>query len=68
MTEETYQDVVDQVKGEGGEKDDVKEVKEETEKCETTVEEENGTTDLELETKPVEKVAMTKNSQRVERN
>ena len=60
MAEETYQEVVDKIKGEEGEKDDVKEVKE---KCETIVEEEkeeNETTDLGLETKPVEKVAMRK--------
>ena len=55
MAEETYQEVVDKIKGEEGEKDDVKEV---AEKCETIVEEEkeeNETIDLGLETKPVEK-------------
>ena len=60
MVEETYQEVVDKIKGEEGEKDDVKE---EAEKCETIVEEEkeeNETADLGLETKPVEKVAMKK--------
>ena len=57
MTEETYQEVVDQIKKDEGPKDDVKEVKEEIEKCETIEEEkeENETTDLGLETKPVEK-------------
>ena len=62
MTEETYQDVVDKIKEEEGGKDDVKEVKEEIEKRETIVEEEKeeNETDLGLETKPVEKVAMKK--------
>ena len=62
MTEETYQEVIDKIKEEDGEKDEKEYVKEDVEKCKTIVEEkeEHETTDFELETKPVEKVAMKK--------
>jgi hypothetical protein len=50
MVEETYQEVVDKIKDDEGEKDDV--IEEEKE--------ENESTYLGLETKPVEKVAMIK--------
>jgi hypothetical protein len=63
MAEETYQEVVDKIKDDEGEKDNVKDVNEETKKCELIAEEENEdseTTDLGLETKQVEKVAMIK--------
>ena len=60
MVEETYQEVVDKIKDDEGEKGNVKDVNEEAKKCETIVEEENESTDLGLETKPVEKVAMIK--------
>ena len=59
MVEETYQEVVDQIKDDEEEKGNVKDVKEEAKTCETIVEE-NESTDLGLETKPVEKVAMIK--------
>ena len=59
MTEETYQDVVDKIKEEKEEKD---ELPSELEKSETVIEEndDNEKTDLGLETTPVEKVAMKK--------
>jgi len=62
MAEETYQDVVDKIKDEEEKKDEILESPPEQKTCETIVEEkeENETTDLELETKPVEKVAMKK--------
>ena len=65
MTEETYQEVMDKIKEEPngyGETDEKEYVKEDVEKCKTIVEEkeEHETTDFELETKPVEKVAMKK--------
>ena len=52
MAEDTYQEVIDKLKVEEGEKDEVKEVPEQIEKCEAIVEEEkegNETTDAELE-------------------
>ena len=61
MAEETYQEVVDKIKDDEGEKDETPPPG--LDKCETIVEEEkeeNETTDLELEVKPVEKVAMKK--------
>ena len=62
MAEESYQEVVDKISENPVEevvKDEVPNPKGDFEKCET-IEEENETTDFELETKPVEKVAMKK--------
>ena len=63
MAEETYQDVVDKIKEDEREKDEIPEQPPGLEKCETIVEEEkeeNETTDFELEVKPIEKVALKK--------
>ena len=62
MTEETYQDVVDKIKEEKEEKDELPQPPPGLEKSETVIEEndENETTELVLETKPVEKVSMKK--------
>ena len=62
MAEETYQEVVDKIKEDEREKDEIPEQPPELEKCETIVEEEKeeNETDFELEVKSVEKVAMKK--------
>ena len=61
MAEETYQEVVDKIKEEKDEKD---ETPPGLERSETVIEEndENETTELVLETKPIEKVSMKKNN------
>ena len=66
MAEETYQEIVDKIKDKEVKKDEVMESPipkgDEPKTCETIIEEkeENETTDFELETKPVEKVAIKK--------